>query len=144
MISQKINLYNLYILHIFRKKSYNKSMKKINIKKLLFYILVPLLSGAIVGFLTSGETKNYNGIVPGFVFPIVWSILYIMLGISSYLVKDDEDLLTIYKVNLIINLAWSFIFFTFNSHFKKQVIKNEPIFHLLQISLIFIDHLIPN
>ena len=56
MISQKINLYNLYILHIFRKKSYNKSMKKINIKKLLFYILVPLLSGAIVGFLTSGET----------------------------------------------------------------------------------------
>ena len=114
MISQKINLYNLYILHIFRKKSYNKSMKKINIKKLLFYILVPLLSGAIVGVLTSGETKNYNGIVPGFVFPIVWSILYIMLGISSYLVKDDEDLLTIYKVNLIINLAWSFIFFTFN------------------------------
>ena len=114
MITQKINLYNLYILHILIKKSYNRYMKKIDIKKLLFSVLVPLLSSVAVGFLTSDETKYYNGIVPAFIFPIVWSILYIMLGISSYLVKDDEDLLTIYKVNLIINLAWSFIFFIFN------------------------------
>ena len=89
-------------------------MKKIDMKKLLFYILIPLISGAIVGIITSGDMKSYNGFVPGWIFPVVWSILYIMLGISSYLVKDDEDLLAIYKVNLIINLAWSFIFFTFN------------------------------
>ena len=89
-------------------------MKKQDIKKLIIYILVPLISGAIIGLLTSKDTKNYDGLVPGIVFPIVWSILYIMMGISSYLVKDDEDLISIYKLNLVINLAWSFIFFTFN------------------------------
>ncbi len=89
-------------------------MKKIDIKKLLFYILVPLLGGAIVGFLTSSDTKSYDGILPGIVFPIVWSILYILLGISSYIVRKDDDLIAIYKLNLVVNLAWSFIFFTFN------------------------------
>ena len=89
-------------------------MKKQDIKKLIIYILVPLISGAIIGLLTCVDTKNYDGLVPGIVFPIVWSILYIMMGISSYLVKDDEDLISIYKLNLVINLAWSFIFFTFN------------------------------
>lgn len=89
-------------------------MKKIDIKKLIVYILVPLVSGAIVGILTSSDAKNYDGVVPSIVFPIVWSILYIIIGISSYLVKDDEDLLSIYRINLVINLAWSFIFFTFN------------------------------
>ena len=38
-------------------------MKKIDIKKLLFYILVPLVSGAIVGIVTSGDMKSYNGFV---------------------------------------------------------------------------------
>lgn len=89
-------------------------MKKQDIKKLIIYILVPLISGAIIGLLTSGDTKNYDGLVPGIVFPIVWSILYIMMGISSYIVRNDKELISIYKLNLVINLAWSFIFFTFN------------------------------
>ena len=89
-------------------------MKKINFKTLLFYILVPFLSGAIVGFLTSKDTSSYDGFIPSIIFPIVWSILYILMGISSYLVKNDKDLFSIYKLNLVINLSWSFIFFTFN------------------------------
>ena len=89
-------------------------MKKQDIKKLIIYILVPLISGAIIGLLTSKDTKNYDGLVPGIVFPIVWSILYIMMGISSYIVRNDKELISIYKLNLVINLAWSFIFFTFN------------------------------
>lgn len=89
-------------------------MRKIELKKLLFYILVPVLSGALVGFLISGDTKLYDGSVPGFIFPIVWTILYILIGISSYIVRDSDDLILIYKANLIVNLAWSFIFFTFN------------------------------
>jgi tryptophan-rich sensory protein len=72
-------------------------MKKIDIKKLLFYILIPLISGAIVGIITSGDMKSYNGFVPGWIFPVVWSILYILMGISSYLVREDDDALNIYK-----------------------------------------------
>ena len=60
--------------------------------------------GGIVGFITSKESTNYNGIVDEWVFPIVWSILYILMGISSYIVRNNKKLMSIYKVNLVINL----------------------------------------
>lgn len=86
---------------------------KVNYKKLIIFILIPLVLGGIVGFITSSESSSYNGIIPGYVFPIVWSVLYILMGISSYLVSDDSGLLNIYKVNLIINLLWPILFFSF-------------------------------
>ena len=89
-------------------------MKKNDYKKLILYIAIPLLLGGIVGFITSKESMNYNGIVDGWVFPIVWSILYILMGISSYIVRNNKELLSIYKVNLVINLLWPIIFFTLN------------------------------
>lgn len=89
-------------------------MKKNDYKKLILYIAIPLLLGGIVGFITSKESMNYNGIVDGWVFPIVWSILYILMGISSYLVRNNKELMSIYKVNLVINLLWPIIFFTLN------------------------------
>lgn len=82
--------------------------------KKIIYILIPLVGGAVVGFLNMDGMKNYDGLIPGFVFPIVWSILYVLMGISSYLVRDNEDDITLYKVNLALNYAWPFIFFTFN------------------------------
>lgn len=89
-------------------------MKKNDYKKLILYIAIPLLLGGIVGFITSKESMNYNGIVDGWVFPIVWSILYILMGISSYIVRNNKELMNIYKVNLVINLLWPIIFFTLN------------------------------
>ena len=89
-------------------------MKKNDYKKLILYIAIPLLLGGIVGFITSKESTNYNGIVDEWVFPIVWSILYILMGISSYIVRNNKKLMSIYKVNLVINLLWPIIFFTLN------------------------------
>ncbi len=89
-------------------------MKKNDYKKLILYIAIPLLLGGIVGFITSKESMNYNGIVDEWVFPIVWSILYILMGISSYIVRNNKKLMSIYKVNLVINLLWPIIFFTLN------------------------------
>lgn len=89
-------------------------MKKNDYKKLILYIAIPLLLGGIVGFITSKESMNYNGIVDGWVFPIVWSILYILMGIYSYIVRNNKELMSIYKVNLVINLLWPLIFFTLN------------------------------
>ena len=89
-------------------------MKKSDYKKLILYITIPLLLGGIVGFITSKESMNYNGIVDGWVFPIVWSILYILMGISSYIVRNNKELMSIYKVNLVINLLWPIIFFILN------------------------------
>lgn len=88
-------------------------MKKIDYKKLILFVVIPLFLGGIVGFITSKESMNYDGIIPGWVFPVVWSILYILMGISSFIISDDNELLNIYKVNLIVNLLWPIIFFSF-------------------------------
>lgn len=83
-------------------------------KKILLYVSLPLLLGGLVGILNSGSFSNYNGLVPNWVFPVVWSILYILMGYSSYLVRDNKKLINIYKINLAVNLLWTFIFFMFN------------------------------
>ena len=96
---------------------------KNNIKELLISIAIPLGLGILVGLLTS-NSMNYNYMVkpvyspPGFLFPIVWTILYILMGVSSYLVYKSnsyskDKALVIYIVQLIINLLWSFFFFSF-------------------------------
>ena len=90
------------------------NMRKIDYKKLAIYIAVPLVLGAIVGLITSRQSSNYGGPVPGWIFPVVWSILYILMGISSYLISDNKNLLKIYYLNLAVNLLWPIIFFTLN------------------------------
>ena len=82
---------------------------KISYKSLILYTLFPLVIGTIVGLLT--DTSTYSGNVPAIIFPIVWSILYVLMGISSYLVRDNKELMIIYIINLIVNYVWSFIFF---------------------------------
>ena len=87
---------------------------KINYKKLLIFILVPLLLGAIIGILTT-TNSNIESIIPTWIFPVVWTILYILMGISSYLIYEvTNNIPKIYIIQLIFNLFWSFIFFTFN------------------------------
>ena len=95
---------------------------KIDYKRLIISIAVPLLLGVLVGFL-SGSWNNYKMInepsfaPPGIVFPIVWSILYTLMGISYYIVSENENnkyAIYIYDIQLIVNLLWSFIFFRFN------------------------------
>lgn len=84
-------------------------------------ILLPVILGAIVGFITN-SFGNYSDIIkptfspPGVVFPIIWSILYLLMGISKYIVSNDsynERASKIYYLQLIVNLLWSFFFFVF-------------------------------
>ena len=98
---------------------------KINYKLLILFILIPVGLGALVGFLTSPGNSFQEMITPSFappgiIFPIVWTILYTLMGISSYLIltsdKDNEKALKYYILQLIVNLTWSFIFFTFRMY----------------------------
>ena len=85
-------------------------------------ILLPVLIGALVGIITSGS-MDYNMLQkpplapPGAVFPIVWTILYILMGISYGILKSnnqtDEEIDWIYYIQLAINALWSIIFFNF-------------------------------
>ena len=56
---------------------------------------------------------------PSYVFPIVWTILYVLMGISSYIIYDSDSpakgrALKIYMLQLFFNFCWSIIFFRFN------------------------------
>ena len=87
----------------------------------LLYILTPLIGGSIVGLIIN-KSIDYNYLVnpplspPSYLFPIVWSILYLLIGTSYYIYRknNNDDSLTIklYYIQLILNYLWSIIFFT--------------------------------
>lgn len=86
---------------------------KNNYKLLSLFIIIPLLLGIVSGLLTVPKS-NIDSIIPSWIFPIVWTILYILMGISSYLVFQKESIIPkIYLIQLLFNYLWVFIFFTF-------------------------------
>lgn len=86
---------------------------KINYKKLIINILIPLMLGGIVGFLSVSKNK-LDSIIPAWIFPIVWTILYILMGISTYIIQEKgKKVPKIYYIQLVFNLLWVFVFFTF-------------------------------
>ncbi len=83
-------------------------------------ILVPVLLGGIIGIIVS-QFMDYNSLEkpplspPGFLFGIVWTALYILMGVS-YSILDinnvlDDKAKKIYYLQLIVNLIWPIIFF---------------------------------
>ena len=107
---------------------------KINFKRLLIFILVPLSLGALVGILTTSNS-TVESIIPSWIFPVVWTILYILMGISSYLIYEEtQEIPKIYIIQLIFNLLWSFIFFTF----KLQTLAFIWILFLILLVIIMI------
>ena len=54
---------------------------------------------------------------PGWLFPVVWTALYLMMGLASYLVaasgQPAGDALNIYGIQLAVNFLWPILFFNF-------------------------------
>jgi len=94
-------------------------------KNLFIYvksILIPLLIGGIVSFITSRYMDNSMLVQPSFappaiLFPIVWTILYTLMGVSYGILKTNsltnDKINTIYYFQLFVNALWSFLFFVF-------------------------------
>ncbi len=83
--------------------------------------------GALSAIFTNNSMnkyKNYNRPIlspPGWLFPIVWSILFVLMAISAYIVytsnatkKEKTDALFLYFLQLVINFFWTIIFFSFD------------------------------
>ena len=85
-------------------------------------IVIPIALGGLVGLIIS-QFMDYNTLQkpplspPGFIFGIVWSILYLLMGIAYgilvYKGKSDAEVSKIYWTQLIINLIWQILFFVF-------------------------------
>ena len=97
---------------------------KIRWKTLIFNLAVPLIPGAVSGFLTRSAMQQYGQLnqpplsPPSAVFPVVWTTLFLLMGISAYLVtmkRSDGlksfDLPAVYWIQLIVNFIWPLIFF---------------------------------
>ena len=93
-------------------------------KNLFVSILIPISIG-FLGSLIGNVMNGFDGInkpsftPPAIIFPIVWTILYILMGISSYLIYESNDsekgsALTIYGIQLVINSLWTIFFFKLN------------------------------
>lgn len=102
----------------------------IKLRPLILSILLSLGVGLLSGFLVENSSEIYVNLVkpplspPAAVFPVVWIILYILMGISAYLIyvadapkKEKKEALRLYKLQLAMNFLWSFIFFKFNLYF---------------------------
>ena len=85
-------------------------------------ILIPVIVGLVVGLITS-RFIDYNSLKqpplapPSVLFPIVWTILYILMGISYGILKSNnltnQDIDFIYYLQLGVNALWSVFYFIF-------------------------------
>lgn len=103
-------------------------MKNLDIKKLLFYIITTILIGVIPSIFVFKSMNIYNSLnrpplsPPSIVFPIAWTILYILMGISIYIIiqskrKLKKNARLIYYIQLATNALWTPIFFGFKEYF---------------------------
>lgn len=99
---------------------------KINWKKLIIITLLTFFVGSFFNFFTVNNMETFKELskpidVPGILFPIVWTILYLLMSVSYYIIsnsndKQKDESKTIYIVQLIINSLWSLIFFGFEAY----------------------------
>lgn len=111
---------NAYKFLFFGHTTNGDIMKKY--KLLIISIALPLLVGGLSFLCTMHNQDMYKELLlpkyapSGSIFPIVWSILYVLMGLASYFIycSNDEDknrVLFIYLLQLVFNFVWPLLFF---------------------------------
>ena len=104
---------------------------KNNLKIYIVSIAIPIGIGLLSALLTKNNMMLYSDIVkpplapPALLFPIVWTVLYVLMGISCGIVYIHRDRnpeaarqgLSFYATSLVVNFAWSIIFFNIRAFF---------------------------
>lgn len=99
---------------------------KCNLGDLIISLLISLGGSLAVGKLISSSAKMYENLnrpwfsPPSWVFSVVWTVLYILMGVAAYRIylrykggDKAKGALLLYGLQLILNFAWSIIFFVF-------------------------------
>ena len=89
---------------------------------LIISIALPLVIGGAAALITGGAFKDFQNVTqpplspPAWLFPVVWTILYILMGISCYLyIKNGgakDKGLYFYGISLLFNFLWPILFFS--------------------------------
>lgn len=99
---------------------------KINKRLLFTCVAIPLIVGAVSALLTKNSMETFGMLnqpplsPPAWLFPVAWTLLYALMGISSYLIvtsdapkEEIREAIRIYAYQLIVNFLWSTFFFNF-------------------------------
>ena len=102
---------------------------KFNWKTLILFILMPLAVGGASALFTMDSMMTFEGVAkqplspPGWLFPVVWTVLYTLMGIASYLVyasdaprEQKNKALWLYGIQLVVNFFWSPVFFNLQAY----------------------------
>ena len=106
---------------------------KIKWKELIISIAISVGVGALSGFLTRNSMSLFQQLIkpplspPGWIFPIVWTILFTLMGISACIIyqsdsKEKEEALRIYALQLMVNFFWSLVFFNWQAYLLAFII----------------------
>lgn len=105
-----------------RRFSIKRFINELKVKPFIVALAVPFGVQLMSYFVTKGSMDFYSQISkpplapPGWLFPVVWTVLYALMGISSYIVHNErseysKEALTIYGIQLVFNFCWSIFFF---------------------------------
>lgn len=98
--------------------------REIDKKRLIICLAIPLVVGGAAGLLTMNSMEAFEALnqpplsPPGWLFPVVWTVLYVLMGIASYLVsvsdapqEEKARALWTYGIQLAFNFLWPIAFF---------------------------------
>ena len=106
----------------------------INWKKLLILLALPLAVGGLATLLSGGmdsyQVMNQPPLSPpGWVFPVVWTLLYLLMGYASYRISESDaskedrtKALIFYGIQLFFNFLWPIVFFRLQWYFAAFVL----------------------
>ncbi|WP_303837131.1 TspO/MBR family protein [Ruminococcus flavefaciens] len=103
-------------------------MKKFKLTDLLIFVVTAELVGALSALLAGDFTSFYSEMIrpplspPPWLFPVVWAILYALMGTSAYMIWNNRkneirrsSALRLYYIQLAVNFSWSIFFFRFRA-----------------------------
>lgn len=105
-----------------------ENQQNFNWKTLVISVAVSLGTGIVSALLSGAGMQQYRTLYkpplapPGWLFPVVWTILYVLMGTAAWLVYETEgaaakQALVLYGIQLVLNGGWSIIFFGRQAYF---------------------------
>ena len=102
---------------------------KIKIKPLVVALILPLATGGLASLLARGRMDLFETVEkpllspPAWLFPVAWTILYVLMGVASYRVftaragsAEKNRALLFYGIQLAFNFFWTLIFFNLGAY----------------------------
>lgn len=121
------SLFHTFQSFLTRKKVFSPNPS--TLKEFLKTIAMPLIVGGFSGILNRGAIEAFADLnqpplsPPAVLFPLIWTLLYLLMGISFYLIKTSgarraacSDAQSLYFYQLTVNFLWPVFFFSFGWH----------------------------